>query len=47
MNNANIPMPHSVVKDVNRDIDLHTVVEQEASFDRLGLQTLLFIDQVD
>ena len=39
-------MPHPVVKDVNRDNDLHIVLEQEASLDQLDLRKLLFIGRV-
>ena len=30
----------------NRDNDLHTVVEEEAALDELGLRELLFIDWI-
>ena len=39
-------MPHPVVKVANRDDDLHTVVEQKAALDQLGLLKLLFFDRV-
>ena len=38
---------YPVVKEANRDDDLHMVVEQEAAFDQLGLTKLIFVDRVD
>ena len=40
------PMPHPVTKEAKRDDNLHTVVEQQATFNQLDLQKLLFIDRV-
>ena len=39
-------MHYIVVKEVNRDDDLHAVVEQEAALDQLGPRKLLFINRV-
>ena len=42
-NTVSKPMPHPVAKQTNREDYLHTIVEQGAAFDQLGIHVMFML----